>query len=200
MTAYFLGLDLGQCCDFTAISVAERVEERGEWDPVLYGYRWKTVLHLRHIERLPLGTTYPGVVDRVAELTQALASEGTCRLAVDGTGVGRPVVDLLRLARLRCTLLPVMVTAGEFENQANGYHRVPKRDLIVGMQVALQRDILRIAAGLPFGETFLKEMSSMEIRVSAAGREQYGAWREGAHDDLVFAVALSYWAARGSLK
>jgi hypothetical protein len=27
------------------------------------------------------------------------------------------------------------------------------------------------------------------------GRGQYGAWREGTHDDLVFAVALACWAA-----
>jgi len=35
----------------------------------------------------------------------------------------------------------------------------------------------------------------MEVRVSPMGREHYGAWREGTHDDLVFAVALSCWGA-----
>jgi hypothetical protein len=28
-----------------------------------------------------------------------------------------------------------------------------------------------------------------------AGRDSYGAWREGTHDDLLLAVALSCWAA-----
>jgi hypothetical protein len=28
------------------------------------------------------------------------------------------------------------------------------------------------------------------------GNEQYGAWREGEHDDLMFAVALAYWGAK----
>ena len=36
----------------------------------------------------------------------------------------------------------------------------------------------------------------MRVKVGLEGREQYGAWREGTHDDLVFAVALAYWAAR----
>ena len=36
----------------------------------------------------------------------------------------------------------------------------------------------------------------MEVKQSASGREQFGAWREGEHDDLVFAVALAYWAAK----
>ena len=35
---------------------------------------------------------------------------------------------------------------------------------------------------------------AMEVKVSAAGNEQFGAWREGQHDDLVLAVALACWA------
>jgi hypothetical protein len=34
----------------------------------------------------------------------------------------------------------------------------------------------------------------MQVKVSTAGNEQFGAWREGAHDDLVLAVALACWA------
>ena len=35
----------------------------------------------------------------------------------------------------------------------------------------------------------------MRVRVTSSGNEQYGAWREGEHDDLVFAVALACWGA-----
>jgi hypothetical protein len=38
----------------------------------------------------------------------------------------------------------------------------------------------------------------MEVKTTGPGREKYGAWREGAHDDLVFAVALACWAARSA--
>jgi hypothetical protein len=31
------------------------------------------------------------------------------------------------------------------------------------------------------------------VRTTAAGHEQFGVWREGQHDDLVFAVALACW-------
>ncbi len=34
----------------------------------------------------------------------------------------------------------------------------------------------------------------MRVKVSTARHEQYGVWREGKHDDLVFAVALACWA------
>ena len=36
----------------------------------------------------------------------------------------------------------------------------------------------------------------MRAKVSEAGNTQFGAWREGSHDDLVLAVALACWAAR----
>jgi hypothetical protein len=39
-------------------------------------------------------------------------------------------------------------------------------------------------------------LEAIRVKVGCDGREQYGAWREGTHDDLVFAVALAYWAAR----
>ncbi|MDP2995867.1 MAG: hypothetical protein Q8N47_00175 [Bryobacterales bacterium] len=39
-------------------------------------------------------------------------------------------------------------------------------------------------------------IAGMRVKVGGEGREQYGVWREGTHDDLVFAVVLAYWAAR----
>jgi hypothetical protein len=75
-----------------------------------------------------------------------------------------------------------------------GAHRVPKRDLIVGLQVLLQQGGLRIAADLKDAPTLLAELMAMQVKISAAGNEQLGAWREGTHDDLVFAVALAIWA------
>jgi hypothetical protein len=62
--------------------------------------------------------------------------------------------------------------------------------------VVLQRGALQIAAGLKHGPDLVAEMAAMRVKVGGEGREQYGAWREGTHDDLVFAVALACWAAR----
>jgi hypothetical protein len=73
---------------------------------------------------------------------------------------------------------------------------VPKRDLIVGLQVMLQAGELQIAEGMPGTAELLAEMASMRVRITDSGREQFGAWREGAHDDLVLAVALACWGVR----
>lgn len=103
------------------------------------------------------------------------------------------MVDMLRRERLACRLMPTLITGGEQEGSANGYHRVPKRDLITGLRLLLEQRMLKIAAALEHGPTPVNEMADMRVKVTAAGNEQYEAWREGMHDDLVLAVALACW-------
>jgi hypothetical protein len=193
----FVGVDLGQSRDFTAIAVLERAELVGDWDPVMYARRKTIALRLRHLERVPLGTPYTDVVDRVVVVTRSGELAERCHLIVDATGVGRPVMDMLRRAALGCRRLwPVSITGGDLETYANGYYRVPKRDLIVGLQLLLQRRGLQIANGMKFGPVLAREMAEMRVKITPSGNEQYGVWREGEHDDLVLAVALACWGAR----
>jgi hypothetical protein len=63
----------------------------------------------------------------------------------------------------------------------------------VGLQVMLESGALRIAADVPESAALVRELSAMRVGVNEAGRE---GWRSGAHDDLVFAVALACWAAK----
>ena len=72
---------------------------------------------------------------------------------------------------------------------------MPKRDLMVGLEMLLERGELKIAKTLEYGEALKKEMAEMRVKVTPAGHEQFGAWRQGEHDDLVFAVALACWGA-----
>lgn len=192
---FFVGVDLGQSRDFTAIAVLERVEDIGPRDPATYELRREPAVELRYLERVPLGTPYPEVVDRVARVAQSAPLAGRCELAVDGTGVGRPVVDLLERARPGCPIRPVILTSGSREGHADGYYHVPKRDLITQVQVLLQSGKLRIAAGLRYAGELVAELTAMQSKVTAAGNEQFGAWRQGTHDDLVLAVALACWGA-----
>jgi hypothetical protein len=182
---YFIGVDLGQRRDHTAVAVLERAEVEGEWDAVWYRRRREERRSLRHLERVALGTPYPEIVERVRGLAQSpwLAGRST-------------VVDMLRRARLGATLVPVPITGGETESRGAGYYRVPKQDLITGLQVMLDGQELLVAKGLRDGSALLREMAEMEVRVGAQGRESYGAWREGMHDDLVLAVAVACWGLR----
>ena len=196
MNRFFVGLDLGQARDFTALAILECAEVLGAWDPIMYACRKHVELRLRYLERMPLGTPYPSVAERVVKITRSAEMAGRCILVVDATGVGRPVVDLLKRERPGCTLMPVNITGGAAESRSRGYYGVPKRDLVTGMQVLLQCGGLQIASGIPHGATLVAEMAEMRAKVTAAGNTQFGAWREGAHDDLVLAVALACWGAR----
>ena len=197
MSEYYAGLDLGQSRDFTALAIVEWTQLPGEWDAAAYAHRKVDAVRLRHLERVALGTPYPDVVARVAKVMRSPAlAAGRRSLAADATGVGRPVADLLRRANLGCALWPVLITGGHTESSGQGFYHVPKRDLIIGLQVLLQRGELQIAAGLSHGEALVREMAEMRVRVTGEGREQYGVWREGEHDDLVLAVALACWGLR----
>jgi hypothetical protein len=46
-----------------------------------------------------------------------------------------------------------------------------------------------------FARTLVEELEAVEVKISAVGNEQYAAWQERTHDDVVFAVALAYWSA-----
>src|ERR1039458_8293668 len=106
----YLGIDLGKRHDHTAMAVVEKV---------------KDMLLVRHLERVPLGTPYTGVVARVVEIVQQL---GRCVGVVDDTGVGKPVVDALRRAVLGCEITAVTITGGERQSRAGLRSSVPKQD------------------------------------------------------------------------
>jgi hypothetical protein len=192
---FFVGLDLGKRQDHTALAVLERAPLvwRDERDPVT----WAPRREVRHFERLlrraPLMTPYPDVVELVGKVVSSPALRGRTTLVVDATGVGGPVVDLLRRARLPCLLMPVMITGGSGESTDGSVWHVPKSDLIVGLQVAFQKRWLEVAGGLSEAEASRKELLGMRMRVSSFGSEQYGG---RGHDDLVLAAALAWWRVR----
>jgi hypothetical protein len=194
---YFVGLDVGQVHDSTAIAVAERTDiEYEEWDRVTYDRKRTQQYSLRHLQRLPLGMAYPDQADAVAELLERSPLHGNCELIVDATGVGAPIVDLIRKAA-RCPVHAVVITSGDSQRENDGRFSVPKRDLVSGVAVLLEQRLLAIAQSVPLQAEFFKELMNFRVKISNAGHDSYGSWREGMHDDLVLAVSLAVWRSRG---
>lgn len=176
-----IGVDLGQRRDPTALAVVER-EPRGE-----------AIHHaVRHLERLPLGTPYPRVAARVAEVARGVEQRTRTRprLYVDATGVGTPVVDVLRAAPVRALIVPVYFTHGDRRSERQGEVRLGKAWLVSRLQVLLQAGLLHLPRS-PEAEALREELLGYEIRVSADANDTYGAFRVGAHDDLVTALGLA---------
>jgi hypothetical protein len=97
---YFVGLDLGQSRDHSALAVVERADLiLDEIDHATYARLMERRYRVRFLE-VALGTPYPNVVERVREVVRAKPLVSRCTLVVDATGVGAPVVDLLAAAQL----------------------------------------------------------------------------------------------------
>jgi hypothetical protein len=178
---FYVGLDLGQAADFTAIAIVEKTEN------------CLTVPHLDRVRGLP----YPQLVTMTAELMARPELGGQSQLIVDATGVGRPVLDMLRSSELQ----PIAVTihGGAKVHGSRRAPRVPKRDLVNCLLLALQGGALQISSERQHAETLARELTEMRRKLSAAGHDSYGVWREGEHDDLVLALALGVWQAERSV-
>jgi hypothetical protein len=190
---YLVGLDLGQVRDFTAVAILYR-------DVGAPHDRMPPVYAVPHLARFPLGTTYPEIVEQVRRmLTRPPLYDGLTSLVVDATGVGRPVVDLFR-SMFPSGVAPVTITSGSAVTQdPTGYWHVPKKELVSSLQVLLQGRRLKIANALREARVLVRELENFRVKVTASAHETFEAWREGDHDDLVFAVALAAWAGEQSL-
>jgi hypothetical protein len=197
---YFLGLDLGQAADYSALAI---LEAQGQDSAREY--------HCRHLQRWPLKTPYPAIVADTAKIirSEELKGQHCPVLAIDATGVGAPVVDLFKeeLKQVRgrganyrpasvVDLFPIQITGGDQVTHEGGFTRIPKRDLVSTAQVALQSERLKVSTQLSEAEILTKELQNFQVKISLdTAHDSYGAWREGTHDDLVLAVCLALWQA-----
>jgi len=182
MSEFFVGLDLGQKRDYTAVAVVER------------GGQYPPCYDLRHLERTRLNTSYTTVVDRVRRLMSTAPLYGQSTLVFDATGVGLPVLDLFK----NCGISPVAVniTGGASVSQAGRSFHVPKRELIRTVAALLESGRFRWAESLPLCVDLIEELLNFGVRINRrTGRDSYEARGSAKHDDLVLAVSLACWYA-----
>jgi hypothetical protein len=186
--AYFVGLDLGQAQEYTAVAALERWREL---DPEGSG-RQVNFFAVRYLERFALGTSYTAVGERLAELFGAppLASS---TLVVDQTAVGRPVVQMLKGAGIHARFRPITMTVGHHAGSTKGSKLVPRKEIVSTLQVLLQSRRIKVAEALPEAALLVQELANFKAKVSLAADDGLESWREGPHDDLVLAVAIAAW-------
>lgn len=226
-----VGLDIGQIHDPTALAVSEVSQldtgklrfgpsprpgyhdvKSGLWIPAQDIYPVMVSEYtVRHIRRLPLGTSYPDVALIIADmLCSPLFAGRDVRVLLDVTGVGRPVYDDLdREIRIRkygiwhpdgsfqagskgemarLTLKPITFSHGEKYNRSTGV--LAKAFLVSRLQSLLQAGRVH-GPDIPEMRQTTEELKVYEIKVSDEGKDQYGAFKTGAHDDLATALGLS---------
>src|SRR5215218_6170737 len=217
---YSVGVDLGQASDFTAIAVLEKTiapPETAMFSPVGESPSNRLVegsigYDLVYLKRPKLGTPYDTIARRVADLICELEPQGAfgelgqVTLSVDGTGVGRGVVDMLDTElkrRGKTSSVPrvdfrrVSVTGSQTTlkrpTRTNGYWSVPKKDLVFPAVAAFQQGKIRIGK-VQDRDALVNELRNYKRTTNiATGNMAFEPWRESDHDDLLFAVCLSLW-------
>jgi hypothetical protein len=195
-----IGVDLGQRRDPTAVSVVElvdvaRIDEAPKW-------RYET----RHIERLQLGTKYPKVAARVAEIqenairaAQQREFNKTSRVPdvflqtyIDATGAV-PALDFFREAGL--DIIPCFFTHGDRRTESDGQITIGKAWLVNRLQSLAQGDRLLLPPQHAEAAAMIRELQDYEIKVDQDANDKYGAFKVGSHDDLVTSLGLAVqWA------
>lgn len=208
-----VGLDLGKLHDPSALVVAEILPNQdsarrpdGLRMPPYTRYR------VQRIQRLPLGLDYPQQVGYVLRMLTAIyelarweesighitfgAPDLAIQLYADATGVGGPIIDLLRGAlehdtRLRwhVVLWPITFAHGERYNRSNG--RMGKAYLVSRLQALLQQQHIDLPAHDAEVAAMVDELKAYDIRVDQDGHDTYGAFKTGAHDDMATALGLA---------
>lgn len=187
---YVLAVDVGQSNDYTALVI---VHSHGADDA-----RQHDLVRAERFRQLPYPEQVRRIRDRYGDLQQhARASHvhSSVELVVDATGVGKPVLDAMKEQGLRPR--GVIITGGDTSKHADGMDRVPKRELVTTLQVALQAKRLWIAEGIPLADVLVREFRGFRVKIGQSGHARFGndvgAWREAEHDDLVLATALAVW-------
>lgn len=208
------GIDIGQKVDPTALVVAER-----QWRPVpphvlLPGMSpYEDHYVIRAIRTLQLGTDYPTIAEDLSVLVRVIEQQimagnlenragalvpkdyAEHKVYVDATGVGKPVVHMMRRAGVKVT--GVYFTWGdrrsEFKDNPTDLEpsiRLGKAYMVSKLQVLLQTRRLHLPQSEKAQE-LARELLDYEIRVSEKANDTYGAFKVGTHDDIVTALGLA---------
>jgi hypothetical protein len=205
-----VGLDLGQSRDPTALVVLESEPSAvgpsvtSPDRPSVPGPATRSALkprvtsatasteawQIRHIERYPLNRPYPEYVAHTIDLMRTPELRGA-PLIIDFTGVGRPVFDMFVASGL--TPFGIQIVGGTSVIHKGRIWNVPKRDLATSVLMLMQSRRVRVSSHIYEAQVLIQELLNFRIKISLSGNDQYEAWREGDHDDLVLATACAAW-------
>ena len=190
---FYIGCDLGQSQDYTAITILERIQK---FNHISFDYD-EPFYHCRYLKRMKLNTSYPDIVKFVSGVYSELQKEASLQkplLIIDSTGCGRPVYDMFMQAGLNPK--GINIHGGVSVSREKGFYNVPKRDLVGVLQMLFQTGKLKVARDLPEAQTFIDELLNFKVKINInTAHDSYEAWREGIHDDLVLSVACAAWFA-----
>jgi hypothetical protein len=174
----------------SAICVAENTKRFAMSNSPMLELSSEYHLVVRFLERLPIGTRFPEVADRLAEVIKNLSVRaGSPKLYVDATGLGKPITDLVK-SRVGVTVHAVYFNHGDRRVAEWGEVKLGKAYLVSRLQTLLQSGRLHLPKNEQ-SEILTAELLDYEIRVEEDANDRYGAFQVGTRDDLVTALGLA---------
>lgn len=141
------------------------------------------------------GVSYPQTARRIEQIVRSPLISRDYLLVVDATGVGQAVMDMLRDSY---NLAPIGVTftSGKSVTQSIYGYNVPKRDLVVNLQVLYQMERVRIAEELELALEYKEQLRHFTSEVDRVTKhESFDSDSGQVHDDLPMASAIVLWYA-----
>ena len=192
---YTLGIDWGRKLDFTVVAVLDATARPAR---LVYLQRWQ-------------GT---GWETQAREVAQIVARFQPWRILADGNSIGDPLAETLQTEIRRAMGTPLPRLAGTPPETGGGRGfggggsgggiggRMPTVERFMFGAESKTKLIDRLTLGLsaravqfPAHRVLLSELRAFEYGAAgSSGRPGMGA-RAGAHDDVVIALALAWWAA-----
>jgi hypothetical protein len=195
---FYVSVDLGQSHDPTAVSITEHsITGTQEWKigTTVDGRKKSTEqarerFDVRFLQRYPLGTPYPTIVNNVQGLLSREPLQDAT-LLIDESGVGRAVGDMWEAAGLWPIRITIVGGIGATRVKHRTWH-VSKTELISSVDAKLNSGELRFAKALSESPAMAEELANFRRLITAAGNATYSA-RASASDDLVLSVSMATW-------
>ncbi len=184
-TRYYIGLDLGQRSDPSAIAILQFDPRAGGLDRATYLPQIRPVLRIRHLERIALGTSYPAIAAKVRATLRHPEFISRPTLVVDATGPGLPFLDFFTANPVDANLIKLVITSGGSPSDSSGFHYVSRMMLLNNLAILFQTRGIAINPDLPESRTAIEEITALDITGHS----------NAPHDDLAIAISLAAWQA-----
>lgn len=149
---------------------------------------------VRLLERLPRGTRYSEVADRLEQILKGLErrSQFSVCTYINATDAGLPAVGLIQELVPRGGVQPVLFREGQAEpTELEGRIILDRAWLVSRLQVLLQEGRLHFPENHRSAHTLADELLEYEHRSRRQADEAYPAFKVGTQDDLVNALGMA---------
>ncbi len=191
-----IGLDVGRAVDFSALCVLSRWYRLLPPDAIPNPEGVQAMYTIIEAYRFPLQTEYDRITEAVANIWERPSISTNRRICVvDHTGVGAPVVEMIR--KRHVNTIGINITGGNAVTKSDERtFNIPKATLVTTLVQYFQSGRIKIAIDEPEAEELSRQLESFGYRIDRlTGHTSYESLEGKVHDDMVISVALAlYWA------